>query len=133
VCVNIVEYVQEFQHHGELVEKYEIPYSHNENNQALAELAELLSKVNKIIVQDNKKIICKEYNAIFNKLTSEQLDEHLKTHTLLLVLRSIQSCSTSAFLSVPASSVNDMFDKKEHGRALRIFYSGLLLGFMIGS
>ncbi|GBC06045.1 hypothetical protein RclHR1_06590005 [Rhizophagus clarus] len=51
---------------------------------------------------------------------------------LLLVMRSLQACGSSAVLSIGAGTISDVFYSLERGRAYGIFYLGPLIGPVIG-
>ncbi|KAJ1648972.1 hypothetical protein IWQ61_009797, partial [Dispira simplex] len=51
---------------------------------------------------------------------------------LLLAMRLIQSLGSSSVMAVGAGSICDIYEAKQRGRALGLFYLGALLGPVIG-
>ncbi|KAJ1642328.1 hypothetical protein IWQ61_010637 [Dispira simplex] len=51
---------------------------------------------------------------------------------LLLIMRLIQSLGSSSVMAVGAGSICDIYEAKQRGRALGLFYLGALLGPVIG-
>ncbi|CAG8484059.1 4915_t:CDS:2 [Acaulospora morrowiae] len=51
---------------------------------------------------------------------------------ILIVMRALQACGSSAAQSVGAGCISDIFDRDKRGRAYGIFYVGPLMGPLIG-